>query len=255
MVRAFPRRIHQDENFIVNGFSGKKIEYLTALESVENPGSPVIIFLKAEDNNLQRFFLDAGRGFWEEAETMEDENEAGFIGVDYAQKFDIQNEKINSIVCEKVQNNSRIVITLENKALIVLRYKKDEIIDSDCELVKIGQNMAKFELHWQNIKIGILTETDWDMRSSGTIAYTFDYKAEFPENEHLADFIKHSIKTFNFLEEGVEENYLKMSEQDEAGYSDIVDSTDWRIVDSQGKSIKILCPIFRDNNEITWQKD
>ncbi len=115
--------------------------------------------------------------------------------------------------------------------------------------------MKQFDLYWKDIKIGILTETGWDMRSSGTIAYTFDYGAAFPENAHLANSIKHSITTFNYLEEGDEENYLKMCEQEEAEYSDIVDSPDWRIVDSQGKSIKILCPVFLDNNEITWQKD
>ena len=115
--------------------------------------------------------------------------------------------------------------------------------------------MKKFDLYWKDIKIGILTETNWDMRSSGNIDYTFDYKAAFPENARLADFIKHSIKTFTYLEEGDQENYLKMCEQEEAEYLDFADSTDWQIVDSQGKSIKILCPIFLDNDEITWQEE
>lgn len=116
-------------------------------------------------------------------------------------------------------------------------------------------NFKKYDLYWKDIKIGILTETGWDMRSSGNITYTFDYMAEFPENVRLADSIKHSIKTYSYFEREDEENYLKMCEQEEAEYMDIVDSSDWRIVDSEGKSIKILCPIFLGNHRITWQKE
>lgn len=50
--------------------------------------------------------------------------------------------------------------------------------------------MKKFDLYWEEIKIGILTETNWDMRSAGTIEYIFDYLAEVPENVYLADSIK-----------------------------------------------------------------
>lgn len=115
--------------------------------------------------------------------------------------------------------------------------------------------MKKFDLYWGEIKIGILTETYWDMRSSGTIEYTFDYLAEMPENVHLAESIKHCIKTFIYFEAEDEENYLKMCAEEEAKYMDIVESPDWRIVNGDGASIKILCPIFFDNNEISWQKE
>lgn len=116
-------------------------------------------------------------------------------------------------------------------------------------------NFKKYDLYWKDIKIGILTETGWNIRSSGNITYTFDYRAEFPENVRLANSIKHSIKTFNYFEREDKENYFKMCEQEEAECMDFVDSTDWRIVDSEGKSIKILPPIFLGNNRITWQKE
>lgn len=138
MDKAFPGRIHQDEHFVVNGFSGKKLEQLIGLESIEKPGNPVIVYLKAEDNDWQQFFLDAGIGCWECVATMTDEKEEGFIYVDYAAQCNIQNIKINSIHCEKERNNSKIVIVLENKELIVLRCKNAEILDSDYELLIVN---------------------------------------------------------------------------------------------------------------------
>lgn len=136
MDEALPQRIYQDENFIVNGFSGKKLEQLIAFAAVENPGDPIVVYLKAEDNHLQRFFLDAGIGCWEytDDETMTNEKEAGYIYVDYAVKYNLQNKKISSIYCEKEQHNSRIVIALENKECIILRCKNAEIVDSEREL-------------------------------------------------------------------------------------------------------------------------
>ena len=115
--------------------------------------------------------------------------------------------------------------------------------------------MKTFDLYWETLKIGTLTETNWDMRSSGNIVYAFDYLSDSPTNVHLADFIKHSIKTFQYLEDGDEENYLKMCAFEEANFMDFVDNHNWRIEDSKGESIKILCPIFHDNNQITWQED
>lgn len=133
----FPIRIHQDENFIVNGFSGKQLEQLIGLELIEEPGIPFIVFIKAEDNRLQRFFLDAGIGFWEYAESMEDEEEEVFVFVDYIQKFNIKNRKISNIYCEKQHNVSQIVLVLEDSQKFLLRYKNPEIVDSECELVLV----------------------------------------------------------------------------------------------------------------------
>lgn len=137
MDKASPIRIHQDESFIVSGFSGKQLEQLIGLEWIEEPGHPIIVFIKAEDNRLQRFFLDAGIGFWEYAESMEDEEEEGFVFVDYIQKLNIKNGKISSIYCEKQYIFSQIVLVLEDNPKIILRYKNPEIADSECELVLV----------------------------------------------------------------------------------------------------------------------
>lgn len=64
MDGQFPLRIHQDENFTANGFSGKQLEQLIGFEYIDQPGT-IIVYIKAED----KFFLDAGMGFWEHTET------------------------------------------------------------------------------------------------------------------------------------------------------------------------------------------
>lgn len=113
----------------------------------------------------------------------------------------------------------------------------------------------KYDLYCNDIKIGTVTETDWDMRSSGTIVYAFDYLADNPENSRLADFIKSSIKTFIYLEEGDEENFQKMCKEEETLYLDLMESANWYLINYKKETIKILCPIFLEHNEITWQKD
>ena len=116
------------------------------------------------------------------------------------------------------------------------------------------QRMRKYELYWKGIDIGSLTETNWDMRSSGDIKFNFNFLAHSPEDQLLADFIKHSIKASNYLEEGDEENYNRMCDE-ESKYLDLINSLDWRLVNAKGETVKILCPMFHDNNEITWQID
>ena len=121
--------------------------------------------------------------------------------------------------------------------------------------VKKEQNieMKKFTLYWKSIKIGILTETDWDMRSSGNIEYKYHYLNEDHKNSHLSNYIKHSIQAIVYLESGDELNYNRMCKE-ETRFIDLINGTEWRIVDKDDKSHKILCPVFCEDNGITWQK-
>lgn len=114
--------------------------------------------------------------------------------------------------------------------------------------------MKKINLFWQNIEIGTLTETNWDFRSSGHIQFKLNSNEEVKENTHLCDFIKHSIEASKYLESGDEENYNKKCKE-ESKYHDLINSLEWRLKNGKGEIIKILCPIFHDNDEITWQKD
>lgn len=115
--------------------------------------------------------------------------------------------------------------------------------------------MKKFDLYWEALKIGTVTETNWDMRSSGNIVYTFDYLAEASENPRISEFIKSSITASNYLDEGDEENYQKISLEEEKLYMDLITDTNWYLINAKEETIKILCPIFHDNNEITWQEE
>ena len=116
MDEQSPLRIHQDENFTVNGFSGKQLEQLIGFEYIDQPGKPIIVFIKAEDNGWQQFFLDAGMGFWGHTDIMDEDNEAGFVYMDYAKQFNIQHKIIHRIYCEKIHLKSQIVIVMDNKS-------------------------------------------------------------------------------------------------------------------------------------------
>ncbi|TDQ27574.1 hypothetical protein [Tenacibaculum caenipelagi] len=114
--------------------------------------------------------------------------------------------------------------------------------------------MKKLELYWQDINIGTLTETNWDIRSSGNIQFKFKYQEKTTENSHLAEFINHSIKTNDYLENDDQNKYNMMCEE-EIKFLDLIDSSEWKLINSKSEEIKILCPIFHNNNEITWQRE
>lgn len=57
------------------------------------------------------------------------------------------------------------------------------------------------------------------------------------------------------MEEGDEENFQKMCKEEENLYLDLMESPNWYLINYKKETIKILCPIFLEHNEITWQKD
>ncbi|WP_281632786.1 hypothetical protein [Flavobacterium luteolum] len=118
--------------------------------------------------------------------------------------------------------------------------------------------MKKLELYWRDLNIGSIVETNWDMRSSGNISFKFDYLAEPSENKHLADFIRFSIKDSILLGEGVEDDDLILAQaEEEKKFLDLIvdTATDWYILDEKGEKSIILCPIFHEDDQITWMKD
>lgn len=113
--------------------------------------------------------------------------------------------------------------------------------------------MKTFILYWKDIQIGTLTEINWDMRSSGNIEYKYNYLSKENENKHLTKFIKHSIQAGLYLESGDESNYKRMCKE-ETQFLDLITGSEWKIVNKDGESCKILCPNFCEDNGITWQK-
>lgn len=114
--------------------------------------------------------------------------------------------------------------------------------------------MQAFELYWKAIHIGSLTETNWDMRSSGVIQYHFNYFEKENSGAILAAYIQHSILTGDYLDSDDMDNYYKMCEE-ENQFLELINSPDWCLTDKDGKTIKILCPIFHSGDEITWQRE
>ena len=113
--------------------------------------------------------------------------------------------------------------------------------------------MKTFILYYKNREIGILTETNWDMRSGGDIKYKYNYLSEDKKNDQISKYIIHSIQATIYLESGDEINYKRMC-QEETQFLDLMDSSEWRIESKDGKSRRILCPVFLNDNGITWQK-
>lgn len=139
MDKIFPGRIHQDKNFIVIGFTGKKLEQLIGIASVEEPEAPIMVYIKVEDKGLQQFFLDVGIGFWENWGMIEidEEDDTEFIYSDYTEKLSVRGQEIRNIFCEPNSFTSQIVIELDNSDKIILRCIHPEQFDSKCEIIKV----------------------------------------------------------------------------------------------------------------------
>nr|WP_315238752.1 hypothetical protein [uncultured Flavobacterium sp.] len=127
-------------NFVVEGFENYMIDKILVCENLKTK-SVIFVYLKNYGKNWQKYFLDAGVGFWEETETInysdlgDVEDDENFIFKDYSNKFDIKDNEISKIFCEQNEKNSQIVIELKNRKKIILRCINSEVFDSECEIV------------------------------------------------------------------------------------------------------------------------
>jgi hypothetical protein len=112
--------------------------------------------------------------------------------------------------------------------------------------------MNTFELYYKQIHIGTLTELNWDMRSSGTIVYHFNYLNPKLNEKRLSEYILFSHKESEALENGDEKKLEEIAELSN-DYIDFIESEDWFIIDNNAKRIKILSPLFFLKDEIVWQ--
>lgn len=127
-------------NFIVEGFESYKIDKILICENLKDK-SVIFVYLKIYEKNWQKYFLDAGAGFWEDTETINYldleniEDDEDFILKDYSNKFNIKNKEISKIYCEPNEENCQIIIQLKNSRKILLRCRNSKIFDSECEIV------------------------------------------------------------------------------------------------------------------------
>ena len=129
-------------NFAIEDYVNLRIERIIACEQL-NTKNVVFVYLKLIGSNWQKYFLDAGAGFWEDTKTTDyyklddNEDDGEFVFKDYTKVFNIENKTISKIYCEPNDDNCRIIIELEKNEKIILRCKKSKIFDSEAEIVKM----------------------------------------------------------------------------------------------------------------------
>lgn len=111
--------------------------------------------------------------------------------------------------------------------------------------------MKIYSLYWKEHFIGLLAENNYDMRSSGTIQFNQYPTTPSSEKLLLEAYIQYSVMGSILLEAGDEDRYNKHCEE-EGQFLAIINSPDWQLTDEQGQTIKILCPIFHEKNELSW---
>ncbi|MDR6764106.1 hypothetical protein J2Y38_004335 [Flavobacterium sp. 2755] len=96
---------------------------------------PIVIYIKVENNNWHQYFLDAGLGFWQNWDEIDDDDDYNYI--DRTNELEIFEKTISRIWCEPQQNNSQIIIQFENNEKLILRTVQPKIFDSKSELILI----------------------------------------------------------------------------------------------------------------------
>ncbi|MEA2602512.1 MAG: hypothetical protein QOF89_3504 [Acidobacteriota bacterium] len=106
--------LFQEEEFQLDELEGCTLERLVG-HSAAKDESPHAIFLKATNRHWQRFYLDAGLGFWDEESDDEALEElAGEPAIDYGLRFGIVGARIGMIQCDPCP---RITIALSSGVL------------------------------------------------------------------------------------------------------------------------------------------
>ncbi|MBU6952265.1 MULTISPECIES: hypothetical protein [unclassified Hahella] len=125
MAREF-----QDTHFRVKKLNGYKVrEFKALLEANSADDTPVLLNLKTDHKLWFRFFLDEGKGFWEEWEDFDDKPGDGEREVDYASLFNIKSKTIKDICCE----NARIKIRFEGGGEFCLKSKDESNHDAESQ--------------------------------------------------------------------------------------------------------------------------
>jgi hypothetical protein len=93
-------RLFQDEAWSFGDLYGSTLERLL-VHVDEATGSPSVVFLRASGHFWQRFFLDAGLGFWGEYEDLEIDTELEESSlVDYGHKLELIGQRLGHVQCD-----------------------------------------------------------------------------------------------------------------------------------------------------------
>jgi len=124
------QRLINDHSFVCPELSGKKIESMVGHYEGNQPNGIDMVVLKIEGKDLyQRFFLDAGMGFWEEwskEEATEDYEECQ--GIDLSSKYFLSGKSIVTIDCKgSYEELSSITFEIENTKFIYQYADKNDL--------------------------------------------------------------------------------------------------------------------------------
>lgn len=132
-------RLVNDHCFECNALATQKVEsFFGYYEGHESDGIDMLILKLKENDMYQRFFLDAGLGFWEEWD-----KEGTFLDyedlkpVDLAAKYNLEGKEVISISCLGSFNELSSFIFEIGKEKLKLSYIEPESLDSDTILTRL----------------------------------------------------------------------------------------------------------------------
>jgi hypothetical protein len=130
------QRLINDHSFVCPELAGKKIESMVGYYEGDQPNGIDMVVLKVEGKDLyQRFFLDAGIGFWEEwSEEEATEDYENFQPIDLSSKYFLSGKNIEAIECKgSYKEFSSIIFEIENTKLIY-QYTDNNDLESETVL-------------------------------------------------------------------------------------------------------------------------
>jgi hypothetical protein len=85
---------------------------------------------------------------------------------------------------------------------------------------------------------------------AGLIEYDPELWTTAAETVHVAEYLALSREAARLSDAG--QNTTAINNRVRAQYMDVVESGDWRLVDSHGRSIPIFCPMQHQNDVVSW---
>jgi hypothetical protein len=119
-------------------------------------------------------------------------------------------------------------------------------------------NDKSYDLYFGSLKVGVVTQTDSDFPNFwGDIEN--DPALLEPQSDEAARFVRflsidrESIRLVDTEHEHDVSCELAAVNAELEAYSDYIESEDWQLIDSRGRRLPILCPIFRQSGAIVWR--
>ncbi len=112
------------------------IEKIVVCEEIKTR-DVITVRIKIKNGNWYQYFLDAGIGFFESWNELDEIDDEKYADLDKTYEFKLYQKKISRIYCMKDFNNSKIIIEFGKEEKLILKCKNLKLFDSECELIKI----------------------------------------------------------------------------------------------------------------------